>query len=248
MQIYLNDKLNHNRSIECQSIKPKLNRIVIISGNAELTEYIQQALNHEGYRVRVFHDGIRGLLSVRRAEPDLVILDWSIPGISGLDICYRLRSTRSRIPIILLADGNKVSDRIAGLHAGADDCIAQPFIKEEFLARIQTQLRNSNVENSHILKFADMRLNRQTRNVFREDHFIELTAKEFDLLEYFMTHSYQVMTRDQILENIWGYDFMGDSNIIEVYVRYLRLKLEAHNPNRLIHTVRGVGYVLREPV
>lgn len=246
MQVYLNGRFNDSRPIECLSIKPKLNRIVIISGNAELAEFIQLELTHEGYQARVFHDGIRGLLSVRRVEPDLVVLDWSIPGISGLDICCRLRSTGSRVPIILLADGNNVSDRIAGLHAGANDCIAQPFIAEEFLARIQTQLRHAKAEQSHILKFADLRLNRKTRDVFRGDHFVELTAKEFDLLEYLMAHSYQVMTRDQILENIWGYDFMGDSNIIEVYVRYLRLKLEAHDPNRLIHTVRGVGYILRD--
>ena len=247
MQIYLNDTVNQRRGIENLSIKPKLNRIVIISGNTELTDCIQQNLQQVGYQVRVFPDGIRGLLAVRRIEPDLVVLDWAIPGISGLEICYRLRSTGSKIAIILLAAGNNVRDRIAGLQAGASDSMAQPFITEEFLARIQTQLRHTKAELSHILKFVDLRLNRRTREVFRGDHFVDLTAKEFDLLEYLMAHAYQVMTRDQILENIWGYDFMGDSNIIEVYVRYLRLKLEAHHPNRLIHTVRGVGYVMREP-
>ena len=247
MQTYLNGRLNQSGHIECLSIKPKLNRIVIISGKTELIELLQPGLNHVGYQVRVFQDGIRGLLAVQRVEPDLVILDWSIPGISGPDICDRLRSTGSRVPLILLAEGDNVCDRIAGLQAGASDCLAQPFIPEELLARIQTQLRQTQADHSHILRLADLRLNRHTREVFRGDQLIDLTAKEFDLLEYLMAHAYQVMTRDQILENIWGYDFMGDSNIIEVYVRYLRTKLEAHNANRLIHTVRSVGYILREP-
>lgn len=229
-----------------RSSKPKY--IMIIAGETELAETLQLELNLEGYQVIVIHDGLRGLHAVKRISPDLVVISWSPPRLSGLEICNRLRSSGGSEPVILLTQGNNAGDRIAGLQSGANDCISLPFIKEEFIARIHANLVNHHVGQAHasILRCADLQLNRKTREVFRGDRFIQLTAKEFDLLEYMMNHYFQVLTRVQILENVWGYDYLGSSNIIEVYIRYLRQKLEDSRENRLIHTVRNVGYILRE--
>ena len=171
-----------------------------------------------------------------------------LPGVSGVEICHRLRQTGDKVPIILLTAKDEISDRVTGLDAGADDYIVKPFSIEELLARIRANLRRNQEEDGNVLQFADLRLDRSSREVYRSSRRIELTAKEFDLLEYLISHPRQVLTRDQILERVWGYDFMGDSNIIEVYVRYLRLKLEANNESRLIQTVRSVGYVMREDI
>ncbi|NEQ14342.1 MAG: response regulator transcription factor, partial [Moorea sp. SIO3E2] len=175
-----------------------------------------------------------------------LILDWMLPGISGPEICRRLRTTGNQVPIILLTAKDEVSDRVSGLDAGADDYVVKPFSVEELLARVRAHLRRNQTEDPNILQFADLSLNHSTREVYRGQRLIELTVKEFDLLEYLLAHPRQVLTREQILERVWGYDFMGDSNIIEVYIRYLRLKLEANNESRLVQTVRGVGYVLRD--
>jgi len=187
-----------------------------------------------------------GLTLARESSPDLAILDWMLPGLSGVEICRRLRATGNSIPVILLTAKDEVSDRVAGLDAGADDYVIKPFSIEELLARIRAHLRRNQEPDQDILQFEDLNLNRRTRQVYRGKKLIELTAKEFDLLEYLLSHPRQVFTREQILERVWGYDFMGDSNIIEVYIRYLRLKLEENNEKRLIYTVRGVGYALRE--
>ncbi|HEY9650972.1 MAG TPA: response regulator transcription factor [Coleofasciculaceae cyanobacterium] len=220
--------------------------ILVVEDEVKLAKFIELELKYEGYQVRVVHDGIEGLATARESHPDLVILDWMLPGISGLEICRRLRTTGDKVPVILLTAKDEVSDRVAGLDAGADDYVVKPFSVEELLARVRAQLRRNQDEDPDILQFTDLSLNRRTREVYRGKRLIELTAKEFDLLEYLLAHPRQVLTRDQILERVWGYDFMGDSNIIEVYVRYLRLKLEANNESRLVHTVRSVGYVLRD--
>ena len=220
--------------------------ILVVEDEAKLAQFIELELKYEGYGVSVANDGLAGLTAARESNPDLVILDWMLPGISGLEICRRLRLTGNKVPIILLTAKDDVEDRVAGLDAGADDYVVKPFSVEELLARVRAHLRRNQEQDSDLLEFADLRLNRSTREVFRGNRSVELTAKEFDLLEYLLSHPRQVLTRDQILERVWGYDFMGDSNIIEVYVRYLRLKLEAEQEKRLIQTVRGVGYVLRE--
>ncbi|KOP26186.1 regulator [Hapalosiphon sp. MRB220] len=220
--------------------------ILLVEDEVKLARFVELELTSEGYQVSVAHDGITGLTLARESLPDLAILDWMLPGLSGLEICRRLRATGSSIPIILLTAKDEVSDRVAGLDAGADDYVVKPFSIEELLARIRAHLRRTQETDEDILQFEDLKLNRRTREVFRDKRAIDLTAKEFDLLEYLLGHPRQVFTRDQILEKVWGYDFMGDSNIIEVYVRYLRLKLEENNEKRLIHTVRGVGYALRE--
>ncbi|WP_026731517.1 response regulator transcription factor [Fischerella sp. PCC 9605] len=221
-------------------------RILLVEDEVKLARFVELELSYEGYKVTVAHDGLSGLTAARESHPDLVIVDWMLPGLSGLEICRRLRSTGDQVPIILLTAKDEVSDRVAGLDAGADDYVVKPFSVEELLARVRAHLRRTQEADADILQFADLKLNRSTREVHRGDRAIELTAKEFDLLEYLLVHPRQVITRDRILEEVWGYDFMGDSNIIEVYIRYLRLKLEANNEKRLIQTVRGVGYVLRE--
>lgn len=220
--------------------------ILLVEDEERLARFIELELSSEGYNISVAHDGLTGLTMARETPPDLLILDWMMPGMTGLEVCRRLRATGSKVPVILLTAKDEVSDRVAGLDAGADDYVVKPFSIEELLARIRAHLRRNIEENPDLLQFEDLTLNRRTREVFRNGRAIELTAKEFDLLDYLLAHPRQVITRDQILEKVWGYDFMGDSNIIEVYVRYLRLKLEEKGERRIIQTVRGVGYVLRD--
>lgn len=220
--------------------------ILLVEDEAKLARFVELELTSEGYRVSVAHDGLSGLTLARESMPDLLILDWLLPGMTGVEICRRLRQTGNKAPVIFLTAKDEVSDRIEGLDAGADDYVVKPFSIEELLARVRAHLRRTQEPNADLLQFENLTLNRKTREVFRGQRAIELTAKEFDLLEYLMTNPRQVLTRDQILEKVWGYDFMGDSNIIEVYIRYLRLKLEENNEKRLIHTIRSVGYVLRE--
>ncbi|MEP0872850.1 response regulator transcription factor [Trichocoleus desertorum AS-A10] len=220
--------------------------ILVVEDEVKLARFIELELSYEGYQVSLAHDGFAGLTTARDAKPDLIILDWMLPGLSGLEVCRRLRTTGDKVPVVLLTAKDEVSDRVAGLDAGADDYVVKPFSIEELLARVRAHLRRVQETEPEVLQFTDLSLNRQTREVFRGDRAIELTAKEFDLLDFLMAHPRQVITRDRILEQVWGYDFMGDSNIIEVYIRYLRLKLEANQEKRLIQTVRGVGYVLRD--
>ena len=221
-------------------------QILVIEDETQLAKFVQMELTYEGYEVSVAHDGLSGLMAARDQQPDLILLDWMMPGLSGVEVCRRLRSTGATMPIIFLTAKDEVSDRVSGLNAGADDYVVKPFSIEELIARVRAHLRRNDPQEAEILQFSDLSLNRKTREVFRGERGIELTAKEFDLLDYLLAHPRQVLTRDQILEKVWGYDFMGDSNIIEVYIRYLRLKLESEGEDRIIQTVRGVGYVLRD--
>ncbi|WP_204141893.1 response regulator transcription factor [Halomicronema sp. CCY15110] len=221
-------------------------KILLIEDEEKLAKFVEMELGYESYDVTVAHDGLSGLMAARNTEPDLVLLDWMMPGLSGVEVCRRLRTTGFKEPIILMTAKDDVADRVAGLDAGADDYVVKPFSIEELLARVRAHLRRNQPQEADALQFQDLVLSHKTREVKRGDRAIELTAKEFDLLDYLMTHPRQVLTRDRILEEVWGYDFMGDSNIIEVYVRYLRLKLEAAGEKRLIQTVRGVGYVLKD--
>ena len=220
-------------------------QILLVEDDAKLAQFVKLELSQEGYEVTWAEDGMSGLTSAREKTPDLIVLDWMLPGMTGLEVCRRLRSTGDKVPVIMMTAKDEISDRVAGLDAGADDYVVKPFSIEELLARVRAHLRRTHEEDPDVLNFADLTLNQGTREVFRNSRSIELTAKEFDLLLYLMSHPRQVLTRDRILEQVWGYDFMGDSNIIEVYIRYLRLKLEAENESRLIQTVRGVGYVMR---
>ncbi|MGK7903261.1 MAG: response regulator transcription factor [Hormoscilla sp.] len=219
--------------------------ILVVEDEAKLAKFIELELGYEGYQVTVAQDGLAGLTAAREANPDLVILDWMLPGITGVEICRRLRTTGNQVPAIILTAKDEVTDRVTGLDAGADDYVVKPFSIEELLARVRAHLRRTQEPDPQMWEYDDLKLDRRSREVYRGNRSIELTAKEFDLLEYMIAHPRQVLTRDRILDKVWGYDFMGDSNIIEVYVRYLRLKLEANQEKRLIQTVRGVGYVLR---
>ncbi|GCL47579.1 response regulator transcription factor [Microcystis aeruginosa] len=220
--------------------------ILLVEDDPKLAEFIATELHLEGYQVTIASNGMDGLKIARDSPPDLLILDWMLPVISGLDLCLRLRKTGIEAPIIILTAKDEIPDRVTGLNAGADDYVTKPFSMEELLARVKARLRRTHAQDLNIFTFEDLTLNCLAREVYRDSQLIELTAKEFDLLEFILRHPRQVLTREQILETVWGYDFMGDSNIIEVYIRALRVKLESANPKRLIQTVRGVGYVLRD--
>lgn len=198
--------------------KQMMAHILLVEDEVKLARFIELELGSEGYRVSVAHDGMTGLSLVRESEPDLEILDWMLPGLTGVELCRRMRSTGSKIPVILLTARDEVGDRMIGLDAGADDYLVKLFSIEELLARIRAHLRRTQETDEDLLQFEDLSLNRHTREVHRGQRLIDLTAKEFDLLQYLMSHPRQVFTRDQILKNIWGYDFLGDSNIIEVNV------------------------------
>ena len=221
-------------------------RILIIEDDQAILKLIQRGLAYEGYAVDVATDGRAGLNMARDHNPDLVVLDWMLPGMDGLEVCHRLR-TGGAMPILMLTAKDTIQDRVQGLDAGADDNMVKPFNLDELLARIRALLRRTQPERIPVLKFADLTLDTGSREATRGNKLIQLTAKEYELLELFMRHPRQVLTRDVIFDRVWGYDFGGESNVLEVYIRYLRQKLEIEEPlPRLIHTVRGVGYVMRE--
>jgi DNA-binding response OmpR family regulator len=223
-------------------------RILVIDDETKIVDLIRRGLSYEGYEVDVAYDGASGLSQARRDPPNLVILDVMMPGLDGIEVCRRLRAQGwSDLPILMLTARDAVPDRVAGLDAGADDYLVKPFAFDELLARVRALLRRHRAAGeAQILRFADIVANPVTREVRRGERQVNLTAKEFDLLEMFLRHPRQVLTRDSIYEQVWGYDFGGESNIIEVYIRYLRSKLEAEGEPRLLQTVRGVGYALRE--
>ena len=221
--------------------------ILFISNDHVLAPLVELELQVEGYQIMLKRDGASGLIAARETQPDLLILDGALPVLSGLEICRRLRSTGDKTPIILLNQSEAPRDCVAALDAGVDDYVRKPFSIDELCARVRARLRRRRITvHPDILRFDDLSLRPETREVYRGGRSIKLTAKEFDFLGYLIAHARQVLSRDRILEAIWGYDFMGDSNVIEVYVRSLRRKLEANHESRLIHTIRGVGYVLRE--
>ena len=220
-------------------------RILVIDDEERILQFLQRGLSYEGYRVDVALDGPTGLALARTNPPDIVILDWMLPGMDGLEVCRRLRAT-SAAPILMLTAKDAVSDRVQGLDAGADDYLVKPFAFDELLARLRALLRRASPSHPEVLRFADLTLDTGTHQAFRGERLIELTAKEYELLELFLRYPRQVLSREMIFDRVWGYDFGGESNIIEVYVRYLRQKTEAMGEPRLLHTVRGVGYVLRE--
>lgn len=220
-------------------------RLLVVDDDPEIVSFLKRGLTYEGFTVDTAGDGSEALAKVREREPDLVILDIMMPGMDGIEVSKRLRQA-SQIPILMLTAKGTIADRVAGLDSGADDYLVKPFAFDELLARIRALLRRSQPVEGEILRFADLSLNTATREVMRGNETIELTAQEFQLLELFLRHPRQVLRRDAIYESVWGYDFGGESNVIEVYVRYLRSKLETEDRPRLIHTVRGVGYVLKE--
>ncbi len=220
-------------------------RILIVDDDPEILSLLRRGLAYEGYVTEEARDGKEALAKAHSAPPDLVILDVTMPGIDGLEVCQRLRQTDD-VPILMLSAKRTVPDRIAGLDVGADDYVAKPFAFDELLARIRALLRRRN-SNGDVLKLADLTMDRSTRQVTRGQETLDLTTKEFDLLALFMSHPHQVLRRELIFERVWGYNYIGESNVIDVYVRHLRAKSQANGGPMLLHTVRGVGYVLKEP-
>ncbi|NPA92202.1 MAG: response regulator transcription factor [Chloroflexi bacterium] len=220
-------------------------RLLLIEDDEGIVRFLRRALIYEGYQVDVATDGETGLALARENMPDLVILDWMLPGLDGLEVARRLRAMGD-VLILMLTAKTSVADRVQGLDMGADDYMVKPFNMDELLARIRALLRRSRHEEPKVYRFADLELDTGTHEARRGDRKIALTAKEYELLELFMRHPRQVLTREQIYDQVWKYDFGAGSNLLEVYIRYLRRKLEAGGEPRLIHTLRGVGYVLRE--
>ncbi len=221
-------------------------RILVVEDDRRIRDMVRRGLIFEGYEVTAAENGEEALRLARESMPDAVILDLMLPGIDGLEVCRRLRQA-SNVPILMLTARDAVPDRVTGLDAGADDYMVKPFAFDELLARMRALFRRNRQEQlTDVLRHGDLTLNLRTRQCHRGGDEIHLTAREFDLLELFMRHPNQVLTREVIYEHIWNYDFGGESNIIEVYIRYLRTKLEAGGRPRMIQTVRGVGYALRE--
>ena len=221
-------------------------RILLADDDRAIREALNRALTLEGYDVVQANDGAQALVLLESSKPDVAILDVMMPNVDGLTVCRVLRAERNRIPVLMLTARTETPDRVAGLDAGADDYLAKPFGLDELLARLRALLRRSKPTQPHVYRFADLELDTGTRQGRRDGRIFDLTAKEYELLELFLRHPRQVLTRDLIFDRVWNYDFGGESNIIEVYVRYLRQKTEEGGLSRLIHTVRGIGYVLRE--
>jgi two-component system response regulator MprA len=223
-------------------------RLLVVDDDRAVRESLRRALTLEGYEVGLASDGADGLAQVAGASPDAVVLDVAMPGVDGLEMCRRLRENGNRVPVLMLTARESVSDRVAGLDAGADDYLAKPFALEELLARLRALLRRGDAAApGDVLEFGDLTLDTGTRDVRRSGRTIDLTRTEFNLLELFLRNPRQVLTRSLIFERVWGYDFGPTSNSLEVYVGYLRRKTEAGDEPRLIHTVRGIGYAMREP-
>jgi two-component system response regulator MprA len=221
--------------------------IAIVDDDAAIRSALGRALRMENYDVELFEDGVSALKAIQLRAPDAIVLDLQLPDIDGLEICRRIRRSGDSTPILMLTARDAVNDRVAGLDVGADDYLVKPFDLAELLARLRALLRRHNLieGDGAVLRFEDLTLNPQTREVHRGARGIELTKIEFDLLELFLHHPRQVLTRDQILDLVWGYNFDSGTNSLAVYIGYLRRKLEEANEPRLIQTVRGVGYALR---
>jgi two-component system response regulator MprA len=219
--------------------------LLVVDDDPKITSLLRRALSAEGYEVRTASTGYEGLARVRERQPDLVVLDLLMPGIDGLEVCERLRE-ESNVPILILTAMDETQDRVRGLDSGADDYLVKPFELEELLARVRALLRRRESREQRVLRFADLALDLTSRVASRGERGIELTTKEFELLAYFLRHPREVLSQDQLIDRIWPEQSEKESNVLHVYVGYLRGKLEASREPRLIHTVRGVGYVLRE--
>lgn len=248
--------MNEAYALTGRETQPSL-KVLVIDDEESIVDLIKLGLKYEGFQVEAAFDGPEGLAAAQRIDPDLIILDSILPGVDGLEVLRQLRlnPTTRDVPVLMLTAKGKVQDKVTGLETGADDYLAKPFSFEEFVARIRAILRRQqrsraqegiDPTQSQILQFGDLQLNPATREVVRAGRPIDLTATEYNLLYLFMSHPREVLDRKTILNRVWGYDFLGETNIIEVYVRYLREKIEeTPSTPRLIQTIRGVGYVLK---
>jgi two-component system response regulator MprA len=221
-------------------------RILVIDDDPKIRSVVRRGLVYEGFRVVDAGTGEEGLEKARDQMPDLVVLDVMLPGIDGLEVCRRLRGAGDQVSILMLTARDDIKDRVEGLETGADDYLVKPFSFEELLARVRALLRRRPTQSGEILRFGNLELDVDAQEASRDGRPISLTTTEFNLLILLMRHPRKVMTRDVIMDRVWSYDFGGESNVLEVYVRYLRTKLEAEGEPRLIHTIRGSGYVLKE--
>ena len=221
-------------------------RILVVDDDESVTNMLRRALSFEGYAVSTAADGHDALRKALEFAPDLVVLDLMMPGIDGVEVCRRLRAGDPQLAILMLTAKDAAADQVVGLDAGADDYLVKPFTLEVLAARLRALLRRREPSEIEVLRFADLALDTGTRSARRGAREIALTTTEYDLLLQFLRHPRQVLEKEQLTEKVWGYDFGGNYNVLEVYVRYLRQKLEAGDEPRLIHTLRGAGYVLRE--
>jgi len=222
---------------------PRL-KALVVDDEPSILDFIKLGLGYEGFEVKTARDGPNGLALARDYNPDVIVLDVMLPGMDGMEVCQRIRA-QSDAGIVMLTARDDLQDRILGLDRGADDYVVKPFRFEELMARIRAVLPRRGPPRQQVLTFADLSLDQDTREVHRGERLVELTPREYDLLKLFMFNQRLVLSKETILERVWGYDFEGDANIVEVYVRYLREKL-ADLPPKLIQTVRGVGYILKE--
>src|SRR6266851_8876374 len=220
--------------------------VLVVDDDQRIASAIRRALIYEGYQVEVARDGPVALTHVRERAPDLMILDVMLPGLDGMEVARRLQAGGGEFPILMLTAKDGTSDRVRGLDAGADDYLVKPFAYEELLARVRALLRRRAPRARRTLRYADVVMDLATREVRRQDQLISTTAKEFDLLQHFMRNPGQVLRREQLLDAVWGFDFGASSNVVDVYVGYVRQKLEQGGRPRLLQTVRGVGYILKE--
>jgi DNA-binding response OmpR family regulator len=218
-------------------------RVLVIEDDAAIGRVLQLELEHEGYEVEIARDGLSGLERALK-EPDLVILDLMLPRMDGIEVCKRIRA-KSSVPIVMLTAKDGIPDRVAGLDLGADDYVTKPFATDELLARVRARLR-ARAPQTSVIRFRDVVLDRDRHEVSRDGRPVSLSAKEYSLLEYLLLHRNKVHTRDELFNGVWGSDFLGDSNLIDVYIRYLRGKIDDDFSDKLITTVRGVGYTIKD--
>ena len=218
-------------------------KILVVEDDAQILRVLELELKHEGYEVETARDGLSGLERALK-EPDLVVLDLMLPKLDGMEVCARIRA-KSNVPIIMLTAKDRIPDRVAGLDHGADDYLTKPFSIEELLARIRARLRDRDPQDN-VIGAKDLTMDRDRHEVQRAGKDVQLTAKEYALLEYLLLHRNKVHTRDELFNGVWGSDFLGDSNLIDVYIRYLRGKIDDGFEDKLIQTVRGVGYALKD--
>lgn len=222
-----------------------MKKILIIEDESNISDFIKMELEYEGYEAEISEDGKEGLIKALREDYDLIVLDLMLPGISGLEVCRRLKKEKD-IPVIMLSAKDSVMDKVAGLQIGADDYIAKPFAIEELIARIQVIFRRAEKVKSNIIKFKDLSIQLESRTVMKNEEKINLTNKEYELLILLLNNKGKVVTRDNILNEVWGYDYYAGTNVVDVYVSYLRNKLDEKNKEAYIETVRAVGYIISE--
>ncbi len=230
-------------------IKMDSKKILVVEDEVKIARFVELELNYEGYEVSVTHDGREGMKMFGEKKYDLILLDLMLPGFNGLEICRRIRK-ESDVPIIMLTAKGEVMDKVTGLDSGADDYITKPFAIEELLARMRVALKRRKVnldkEEKNMLGFKDILIDVDKRTVKVATDTIELTKKEYELIVYLIQNKNVVLTREQILNQVWGYDYFGETNVVDVYIRYLRAKLDEHYQVKYIHTIRGVGYYVKD--